>query len=134
MEIVCFAINAAVLVYGGVCDYRKREIPDLVPLALLATGLASWENIFPRLACMAAVALVLLLSAKAAKTEMPGGDFKLLCSLTFSSGVLMMLACLLMAGVGALLVGIVRKMPCKRSIPLCTYVAPAYLLAGIIFF
>ena len=36
MPIICTLINSAALIYGGVVDYKKREIPNLVPVVLLA--------------------------------------------------------------------------------------------------
>jgi hypothetical protein len=41
-----------------------------------------------------------------------------------------MASILLLTGIGAILVCVIRKQTIKRNIPLCTYVAPAYLITG----
>lgn len=125
-------INACTFVYGGIVDYKRREIPNAVPVILLLTGLLPHEGLLLRLISMFIVAGILLVSAKIAKAEIPGGDFKLLCALTFSCGMPEMLAVLLLAGLGAAAVSLIRRQPLKRNIPLCTYAAAAYLLFGII--
>lgn len=128
MSLLCLLINDAVLIYGGIVDYRKREIPNAVPITLLATGLICRGYILQRLLAMVIIALILWLTTKITKQELPGGDFKLLCALAFSSGLLTLLGTIFCAGLGAIIVGIVKHEPLKRNIPLCTYVAPAFLV------
>ena len=128
MLIVCTIINGAALIYGAVTDYKRREIPNLVPVILLATGLVSRGFVLQRLLMMLIVAFILWLTTKITKQELPGGDFKLICALAFSSGLLTLLGTLFCAGLGAIFMGLAKKMPAKRNIPLCTYVAPAYLI------
>jgi hypothetical protein len=38
---------------------------------------------------------------------------------------------LLMTGLCAILLSVIRNQLIKRNIPLCTYVAPAYLITGV---
>ena len=128
MPIICTLINSATLIYGGVVDYKKREIPNLVPVVLLATGIMSGAFIVSRLLLMLCVAFILWLAGKITKQGLPGGDFKLLCALTFSTGLPTLLGVLFCVGLGAILMGAVKREPMKRNIPLCTYVAPAYLV------
>ena len=79
-------LNAAALMYGGITDFKRREIPNIVPICLLATGLISW-NYFPtRIACMLLMALILWLASKIS-SSIPGGDFKLLTTMAFYSGL-----------------------------------------------
>lgn len=52
MLIACTLINGAALVYGGITDYKRREIPNLVPIILLVTGLVSRGFILQRLLMM----------------------------------------------------------------------------------
>ena len=59
MPIICTLINSAALIYGGVVDYKKREIPNLVPVVLLATGIMSGAFIVSRLLLMLCVAFIL---------------------------------------------------------------------------
>lgn len=128
MVLLNFIINGAALIYGGIVDYRKREIPNAVPIALLATGIVCRGYILQRLLLMLMIAGLLWLTTKITKQELPGGDFKLICTLAFSTGLLTLLGTLFFAGFGAITVGIAKRLPLKRNIPLCTYVAPAFIL------
>ena len=128
MSLLCLLINGAALIYGGIVDYRKREIPNAVPITLLATGLIGRGYILHRLLVMVIIALILWLATKITKQELPGGDFKLLCALAFSSGLLTLLGTLFFAGLGAIIVSVMKHVPLKRNIPLCTYVAPTFLV------
>ena len=130
MQLICTVINAGILAYGGVMDYKKREIPDLVPVILMLTGFLNGTLILPRMICLLITAAALLISAKLSKNNLPGGDFKLICALTFSSGLCAMESILLLTGLCAILLSIIQKQPIKRNIPLCSYVAPAYLITG----
>lgn len=127
MALICMLVNIGILVYGAVTDYKRREIPDIVPIVLLLTGLISgWDFILLRMAGLILTALLFLISAKLSESELPGGDFKLISALAFSAGIPILLFTLLLTGLGAALVGIARKQPTKRHIPLCSYIAPAY--------
>ena len=131
MPIICSIINSAALVYGGITDYKRREIPNLVPVALLATGLFVGGFILQRLTIMLIVAFILWLTTKITKQELPGGDFKLICALTFSAGLIQLLLTLFAAIIGALIVALIKKERVRRNVPLCTYVAPAYMLSCV---
>ena len=133
MPIICSIINNAALVYGGITDYKRREIPNMVPVVLLATGIFVGGFILQRFIIMLIVAFILWLTTKITKQELPGGDFKLICALTFSSGLIRLLMTLFAAIVGALLVALIKKERIRRNVPLCTYVAPAYLLTSAAF-
>jgi len=130
MELICTLINTGILAYGGAMDYKKREIPDLVPVTLMLTGFLNGTLILPRVICFLITAAALLISAKLSKNSLPGGDFKLICALTFSSGLCSMATILLLTGLCAILFSVIRKQPIKRNIPLCSYIAPAYLITG----
>lgn len=130
MELIYTLINAGILAYGGVMDYKKREIPDLVPVILMLTGFLNGTTILPRIICFLVIAAALLISAKLSKNSLPGGDFKLICALAFSSGLCSMATILLLTGLCAILLSFIRKQPIKRNIPLCSYIAPAYFITG----
>lgn len=128
---ICMAANLCILAYGAVIDYKEREIPDIVPVVLILTGLITgWDILLLRFAEMLLTAVLFLLSAKLTGAETPGGDFKLLSALTFSSGLPILLFSLLLTGLGAVLIPADKKQSTKRSIPLCAYIAPAYLIVG----
>jgi Flp pilus assembly protein protease CpaA len=137
MTIIFTLANIGILAYGAITDYNKREIPNTVPIVLLLTGLATgWEVIIYRLAGMLLTAAVFFIAAKLTKSDLPGGDFKLLSAMAFSSGIPILIASLLLTGLGATIVGIAVamkthchwKQPTKRHIPLCSYIAPAYTI------
>ena len=131
---VCSLVNAAVLLYGGITDLKRREIPNLVPVILILTGIAEHKLVVFRIVCMLAMMLILWLASILSRNELPGGDFKLICAMTLSCGITVTAATLLLTGLGATAVGAVWKMPRSRHIPLCSYTAPAYMLACTIFF
>jgi len=130
---VSILISAAALVYGGVADFRRREIPNTVPVLLLITGILGFSGLWSILG-LTVPAVLLFAAAKLTKSEVPGGDFKLLCALGFSCGLRKLAAILLLAGIGATIYGLIRRLPVKRHIPLCTYLAPAYLAVQSIAF
>ena len=121
-------LNTIVLIYGGYIDYKKREIPHLVPITLMVTGLFSPEKIGFQLFQAGITLISFLVAARITKSGLPGGDFKLLCALTFSVGLVNMLCIFFLAYLFAIIENIARKETMKRHIPLCSYVAPAYIL------
>lgn len=127
-------ISTAALIYGGVVDFKRREIPDTVPIILTAIGVLFGFSMFWSIIGLVAPAVLLFAAAKITKSEIPGGDFKLLCSLGFACGLPELAAVIFLAGIGALTYGIIRRLPVKRHIPLCSYVAPAYLALHVIAF
>ena len=132
---ICMAVNCCILAYGGYIDYKRREIPNSVPIVLMLTGLISAPHlILFRLVGLAMIASSFILAAKLTSRETPGGDFKLLSALAFSAGVPTVLIVLMLSGLIAVTVGLIRKKDAvKRHIPLCSYVAPAYFTAELIF-
>lgn len=128
---ICMAVNCGILAYGGYIDYKRREIPNAVPIVLMLTGLiAAPHLILFRLAGLAMIAGSFILAAKLTNGETPGGDFKLLSALAFSAGVPAVLIVLLLCGIVAVVVGLIQnKDTANRHIPLCSYVAPAYVIA-----
>ncbi len=132
MKYIPILINAAVLIYGGVVDFKRREIPNFVPITLLLTGIAFSFSTFWSILGLVAPAVLLFITAKLTKSEVPGGDFKLLCSLGFTCGLQELAAVIFLAGIGAMVYGLIRRLPVKRHIPLCSYVAPSYIALQII--
>lgn len=128
------AANICILAYGAYIDYKKREIPDPVPAVLMLTGLVSGFSVLPaRLAGLALIAGAFLLASKLTNGETPGGDFKLLCALAFSAGLMTVLAVLLLCAVTAAVTGLFRKEKQKdRHIPLCSYVFPGYTAVSLL--
>lgn len=125
-------VNAAVLIYGGVIDFKRHEIPDAVPALLLVTGCFFAFSQPWRILGLVAPAILLFAASKITRSEIPGGDFKLLCSLGFACGLPTLTAIIFLAGIGAVVYGVIKRLPVKRHIPLCTYIAPAYIALQVI--
>ena len=134
MKYIPIILSSAALIYGGVVDYNRREIPNTVPIILLVVGCFFGFSLPVSIMGLAVPALLFFTAAKLTKSDVPSGDFKLLCSLGFASGLSELSIVILFAGIGALLYGLVRHLPVKRRIPLCSYIAPAYLACQIIAF
>lgn len=128
-EYLPFLVNAGMLIYGGVCDHRRREIPNTVPLALFLTGLLCGTGLGWRFLAMLLTAAVFLLADRLTNGGSPGGDFKLMCGLAFSAGLHILLATLLLAALGAWGLGRITGQRGNRHVPWCAYVAPAYVCA-----
>ena len=126
-------LTAAALIYGGVVDYKRREIPNAVPIVLLSLGAFAFPT-FWRIMGLILPAVLLLAAAKLTKSEVPGGDFKLICALGFACGLPELAATIVLSALGAMAYGLIRHLPLKRHIPLCAYVAPAYLVLHIMAF
>lgn len=133
MNYIPILITAAALIYGGVVDGKRREIPNAVPLLLILSGFLSFPN-FWRIMGLILPAALLLAAAKLTKSEVPGGDLKLICALGFACGLPELAAILFLSGMGAAAYGFFRRLPIRRHIPLCAYVAPAYLALHIMAF
>lgn len=130
MILIHYAVNAAVLAYGGIRDHHSRMIPDSVPLILLLTGLVFGKTLLLSTGMLILTAAVFLLLDKLTDGGSPGGDFKLLCALAFSSSVPVFLGTLLVSSLGALLVCKLKKTGLKEHIPWCAFVAPGYILSS----
>ncbi|NCC69102.1 MAG: prepilin peptidase [Clostridia bacterium] len=125
-------INAAVLIYGGVIDFKRREIPNAVQVTFLMTGCFFAFSPLERILGLVAPAILLLAASKITGSEIPGGDFKLLCSLGFACGLQELAAVIFLTGIGAVVYGLIRHLPVKRHIPLCSYIAPSYITLQVI--
>jgi len=134
MNYIPILLISTALIYGGVVDYNRREIPNIVPIILLVVGCFFGFSLPMSIMGLAIPALLLFMTEKLTKSDVPGGDFKLLCSLGFACGLSELSIVILLAGIGAVLCGFARHLPVKRHIPLCSYIAPAYIACQIIAF
>ena len=137
MEYIKLLLIAAALIYGGIIDYRKREIPDLVHVVLLIVGtFFGFSPLSSIIGLVVPAAALLLLCALRSEDEsliatIPGGDFKLLCALGYALGLAQLAIIVLLAVFGATVYGFIKQKPINRSVPLCTYVAPAYIVLNV---
>jgi len=134
MKYISILLISTALIYGGVVDYNRREIPNAVPVILLIVGCFFGFSLSMSIMGLTIPALLLFLTAKLTKSDLPGGDFKLLCSLGFACGLSELAIVILLSGIGAVLFGLTRHLPVKRHIPLCSYIAPAYIACQLIAF
>jgi hypothetical protein len=130
---ILIIVNAAVLTYGGVVDSRRREIPNAIPILLLISGTVGFSGLWSILGLIAP-AVLLVAAAEITHSEVPGGELKLLCGLGFACGLRELAAILLLAGIGLVAYGLLKRLPVKRHIPLCSYIAPAYIAFQVIAF
>lgn len=128
---ILIIVNAAVLTYGGVVDFRRREIPNAIHILLLISGTVGFSGLWSILGLIVP-AVLLVAAAKITHSEVSGGDFKLLCALGFACGLRELAAILLLTGIGVMAYGLLKRLPVKRHIPLCSYIAPAYLAFQVI--
>lgn len=127
----------AVLVYGGIVDFKQREIPDFIPVSLfgisvfeliLQKGPLIGERLFMLAMVIAWILVIEFFAIRGKSTAVPGGDIKLLTALAFSEGVLMFAATLIGVGVLTTTVKLFDWKHRIHSFPLCTYVAGASVL------
>ncbi|MBQ4427815.1 MAG: prepilin peptidase [Oscillospiraceae bacterium] len=118
-------VSASALLYGGVTDAKRREISNLVPVLLLLCGLLRGDHLY-RVLSLLVVALVMWVCSRLIHLSAPGGDIKLLCSLAFCVGLRETLFVMLLS---LLAVWLTKRK--DGQIPLCTYVAPAYIIARL---
>ena len=123
------AIVCAVLIYGAIIDYKRREIPDIVPIVIVLCGLSLDLSVVYGIVCLTIMMLGFWSVSKLTETEIPGGDFKLLCALSFTCGLMEIAIILALAALGTLLESMILHRKILRKIPLCTYIAPAYILS-----
>jgi len=123
------AIICAVLIYGAIIDYKRREIPDIVPIVIVLCGLSLDLSVVYGIVWLTIMIFGLWSVSKLTETGIPGGDFKLLCALSFTCGLMEIAIILPLAALGALLVSMIIHRKILRKIPLCTYIAPAYILS-----
>ena len=123
------AIICVMLIYGAIIDYKRREIPDIVPIVIVLCGLSLDLSVVYGIVWLTIMVLGLWSVSRLTVTEIPGGDFKLLCALSFTCGLGEIAIILALTALGALLVSMIMHRKILRKIPLCTYVAPAYILS-----
>ena len=123
------AIISAVLICGAIIDYKRREIPDIVPIVIVLCGLSLDLSVVYGIVWLTIMMLGLWSVSKLTEMGIPGGDFKLLCALCFTCGLMEIVIILALSALGALLVSMIIHCKILRKIPLCTYIAPAYILS-----
>lgn len=123
MSTVLDLVNIAVITYGAVYDAKYRIIPNMVPIIIMLTKAATGENLPEAAFSLVLIILCLGISHYVFKVEIPGGDFKLICSLTWNLGIFKCAVCLLLVFAIALPVCLIRK---EKSFPLCTYTSPVF--------
>ncbi len=127
MELLKAILISAILMYGAVVDSRKREIPNIVPFFIFIFGFALDLCFLSGIVEVGVMALIFTIANWITKGSMPGGDFKLMCAMAYAIGLSELTLTLILAGMVAVAIGMVKGKNISRNIPLCTYVAPAYI-------
>lgn len=122
-----------ILLYGARQDYVARIIPNKVSLCLLMIGIFFDFSLKSAIIGLIVPMLVFIIANGITHSDFPGGDFKLLCSLGFAIGLFEMVLVIVMTGILVILTLKAKKLSLKRNVPLCTYVAPSYMLVQAVF-
>lgn len=141
----CIAIGGT-LSYGAYTDYKKRIIPNIVPLSILVLGCFTaipWLN---KIISLGVMVLVLVLTTLISKKKSGGGDIKVYCALSFALGLETFILILVVTLLEVFIEKLIRKIrkeqnrdgnkndektPTVKTIPLCTFIAPAYIIVMI---
>ncbi|MEG0617310.1 MAG: prepilin peptidase [Oscillospiraceae bacterium] len=134
INIIFIIATIIVLIYGAVIDIKIRQIPNIVPLALVILGIARAfflkKSIVWDLA-LAICAFAIILAAAVITQQIGGGDVKLIPSVFFICGYEnALIYCL---SLSIILVGysLLHKLKYKHSaknIPLAAPIAAGYIL------
>jgi leader peptidase (prepilin peptidase)/N-methyltransferase len=132
IDILLGVIILSFMGYAAIWDAKKRIIPNLVPIMLLALGIAAvflpkdsyWY--VPLLSRVAGFALptITLLVLHFLKKPVGGGDFKLSAALGFLLGLHYFAVAYLIGGMAALVWAKVKK---QKSVPLAVF-----LMIGVV--
>lgn len=127
--IVCGVIGVLLLV-GAYTDYKTRTIPNAVPIGILVCGIFTATPWWFKFFSLGFMVLFLALSKK----KSGGGDVKLYCALAFSLGLAALAFILVITLILNFSVALIRKRRIDKTerIPLCTFVAPAYIIYMLI--
>jgi len=135
MGVILTLLKMGLLVYGGIGDWKYREIPDLVPIGLfgvsvgeliLVRGASLGERLFMLGMVITWILITEFFAAKGKGSPVPGGDIKLLGALAFSEGIFMFGMIILGTGVLVAIVKLADRKNKIDGIPLCTYTAASY--------
>ena len=135
LPMIAYACIGILLLCGAYTDHKSRTIPNWIPLSILLFGLftdIAWSIKFISLGIIVAV---LILVTVLSKSKSGGGDIKLYCAMCFSLGLLLTAVCLFVTVILTLLwqMVILRRRPDrKRRVPLCSFVAPAYIILLVV--
>lgn len=136
VPMIGYIITGLALCFGAYTDYKTRMIPNSMPLVIFLCGCLTPSTIISQLLNLAAMILILLVLSKVCHYKSGGGDIKIYLSLTFLLGLVWVAAILCVTLALHLLVELIRRKKKSKgeTIPLCTYVAPAYIIVwGMIF-
>lgn len=125
-----YAIIAGALFYGAWTDHRTRTIPNFVPITILLCGL--WTPIpwAAKIFGMAVLWIALAAAFKITKSRSGGGDIKVYCALAFALGITPLTIILFYTFLLVKLTAKIRKRINNKGqkVPMCCYIAPAYIL------
>lgn len=136
VPMIGYVITGFALCFGAYTDYRTRTIPNSVPLVIFLCGCLTPSTIISQTLNMIAMVVILFVLNKLCHYKSGGGDIKIYLSLSFLLGLIWVAAILCITIALHLLTDLIRRRKHQKGtkIPLCTYVAPAYIIIwGLIF-
>lgn len=119
--------------FGSYTDFKRREIPNWIPLGIFLCGFAiAPDELLTKFLNLILLIVALVLASVITKKSSGGGDIKVYLSLAFAFNVFV-LAILL---AGTLLVRtIVKRVRGEKGkaikFPMCCYLAPVYTVYAI---
>ena len=124
-NIACIII-ALTLAVGAYTDYKTRTIPNIIPIIIFACGFFTAVPWLMKIFSLVAIIILLILLRK---KRSGGGDIKLYTSLCWAIGIPSFAVVLLLVYLAAVITTkLIRKDEKGKTIPLCTYMAPAFIL------
>ncbi len=134
MVILYIAIIGIALIYGGIVDAKRQQIPHSVPIILFLSAFILDFSIFRSMMCLAVITVAQLIAEKICKDDVAGGDFKLFCALGFAIGLFPLFIVIAIVLVEICIMSIFKRQFIK-NVPLCAYVAPAFfiMLCGVFY-
>lgn len=128
-RLACVAIGV-VLAYAAYTDYKRRIIPNIVPILILAFGCFTTVGWVNKLLSLVAIVLILMFCTKVLGQKSGGGDLKLYGSLSFAIGIQGFALTLGITFVLCFITQLIRGRLKKKGdlLPMAVFIFPAYLL------
>lgn len=121
----------AALWYGAFTDYKTRTVPNWVSITILVLGCFTSIPWGQKLFGLVMMTILNIILEYGMKIKAGGADIKLRCALSFAMGLfpvaVMLLFTIILHGVHHR-VAFKRKAEKGESLPLCTFLAPAYTI------
>lgn len=150
MPVIIYILFVSLLVTAGIFDIKTRKIPDLIPIALIVTGIirillisakssfvsVSLPDVADAVLGLAVGGLPMLIIALIKKQSIGGGDVKLAASagfvLGFSDASVTLLLALIVLLVYSKIYIRIKRLPGHTAFPFAPFYGAAGMLIGIL--